>query len=862
MKITRRTFLKGSAAAGGALVANRFLFGDLETLVAAPSGKAAAPAEKWIPTTCWIGKQDCGMLARVVNGRVVKFEGHPEHPRNRGRLCPKGVGQIMALYDPNRVKAPLVRTNEKGVPGTWKQVSWNEALTLVAEKMNEARAKDPALLVWQKGRSKAKPLYDKAFIHASGATKLHHGAFCSDAGYRACEYTIGLHGVLHPDFRHTNYLLAWGWNITNGGGNKFCWLTWPQQLVEAKERGLKVVDIDPRQRSAAHFTDEWLAVRPGTDLALALALCNALIEQGTVDWEYLKKYTNSPFLVKDDGFFLRAEPAGEEEEGKPLVWDEATESAVPYDTEGVEPALEGEFTVDGEKVKPAFQVFKEHVAQYTPEWAADVCGLSADKISQVAKELGENAQIGSTIEVEGMTLPYRPVGIMTYHIAEQELGFQLVRAQLMLAMLLGSVGAVGGTFTDLGWKKHKNWEKLDKAKVKDPPYNIYLKDSKFFPINSNNSSVVAKVVADPEKYGVETIPEVVIIHMANPLASFPDREANMRAYEKFKFVVVIDPWLSLTADLYADVVLPAATIEKYEGPMKATDQYVDAKAMRIPPMEPMFDSKGDVDIYLDLCEKAGILYGEGGYIEGVNKNLKLKDEYALPLDKKPTPREILDHWSKANGIEEGMDYFEEHGVKVKGPVAATKYYGYATDPIFAGAYPHRLYGESLLRIQQEMQAKGADEIYWQDYTALPTWRTLTLEGSPADYDLYLTSYHMIEFKQSRTPIPLVRELARAQFMEINPETAQAKGIEDGDEVWVESHNAVTGETRKVQVVARYRESIRPDTVAMPHHYGEHTVHPWLKGTGPTPNSLFFTGEGYVSNTADQTYLVKVRVYKE
>ena len=857
MRVTRRDFLKSSAVVGGALIASKFLGGELETLIAAPPGTtAAALTEEWIPTTCWIGKQDCGMLARKINGRVVNFQGHPDHPRNRGALCPKGVGQIMALYDPNRVKAPLVRTNEKGVPGKWRQVSWEEALTLVAEKIKDVRARDPRLLVWQKGRSKAKAFYDTAFVKACGATKLHHGAFCSDAGYRACEYTTGLHGVLHPDFRHTRYLLAWGWNITNGGGNKFCWITWPQQLVAARERGIKVVSIDPRLRSASQFADEWVPIRPATDLCLALALCNALIQQGTVDWEYLKKYTNSSYLVKDDGYFLRV---GEGEDAKEQVWDESTGSAVPHDAEGVEPALEGEFTVDGVQVKPAFQLFKEHLAQYTPEFAADVCGLPSNQIRQIARELGENAMIGSTIQVDGMTLPYRPISIMTYHVVQQELGFQMVRAQVMLGMLLGAIGAVGGMFSDFSWKVDKRYKELDTIEITDTP-NIYLDKSKFYPINSNNSSIVAQVMLDPEKYGVETIPEVVIVHMANPLGSFPDYSANFEAYKKFKFVAVIDPWLSKTADYFADVVLPAATIEKYEGPINVTDQYTDAVALRIPPMEPLFQSRGEIDIYMDLCEKADILYGDSGYLDQVNKALKLEDEYALPLDKKPAVREIFDLWAKAQGIEEGVAFFEEHGVLIKGPISAKKYYGYAGDPPFGGA-THRLYGESLLRYQEEMRAKGAEEIYWRDYTPLPTWRTPTLDGSPADYDLYLTSFKMIEFKQSRTPIPLVREMAPTQFLEINPKAARARGIDDGDEVWAESHNAVTGETRRVKVKTSYRESIRPDTVAMPHSYGEHTVHPWLKGDGPSPNRLFFTGEGYVTNTADQTFHVKVRVTK-
>jgi anaerobic selenocysteine-containing dehydrogenase len=160
-----------------------------------------------------------------------------------------------------------------------------------------------------------------------------------------------------------------------------------------------------------------------------------------------------------------------------------------------------------------------------------------------------------------------------------------------------------------------------------------------------------------------------------------------------------------------------------------------------------------------------------------------------------------------------------------------------------------------------MQELGADRIYWQDYIPLPAWREQTLNKSPDDYDLYLTSFKAIEFKQARTPIPILVELAPKQFLEINPTTAAAKGIKDGDEVIVVSHNAITGETRHLVVLARYREGIRPDTVAMPHHYGEYAKHPSLKGQGPSPNTLFFTGEGYVANTADQTYHVKVRVSK-
>jgi anaerobic selenocysteine-containing dehydrogenase len=209
VKLTRRTFLKGTAAAGSLVAADRILGGPVIPLSLRGAAPAADVVEELVPTTCWIGKQDCGILARKVNGRVVSLEGDPRHPRNNGTLCPKGIGQIGAIYDPNRVKTPLIRTNAKGESGQFREATWDEALELVAQKMNEARAKDPRLLIWQKGRSKAKDFYDDAFVKASGATKLHHGAFCSDAGYRACEYTVGLHGVLHPDFKYNRYLLAW-----------------------------------------------------------------------------------------------------------------------------------------------------------------------------------------------------------------------------------------------------------------------------------------------------------------------------------------------------------------------------------------------------------------------------------------------------------------------------------------------------------------------------------------------------------------------------------------------------------------------------------------------------------------------------
>jgi sulfite dehydrogenase (quinone) subunit SoeA len=277
-------------------------------------------------------------------------------------------------------------------------------------------------------------------------------------------------------------------------------------------------------------------------------------------------------------------------------------------------------------------------------------------------------------------------------------------------------------------------------------------------------------------------------------------------------------------------------------------------------MKPLFESRGEIDIYLDLTEKMGKLHGEGGYLELINSELKLTDtEFALPDGQRPEVRDIFDRWAKSAGLS-GIDHFEQNGIWLKGPLPATERYGYATDPPFGGAV-HRLYGESLLKAQRQQQELGTDEIYWRDYTPFPTWRASTMDSSPAEYEFTLISYKLVEHKQARTSmIPLLTELSGTQRLEMNPASARRLGLADGEPVIVESHNALSGETRRVETVLRTTEGIRPDVVGMPHHFGMWT-HPVSKDRGPSPNEIYFTDEGYFGQTADASFHVRVRVLK-
>lgn len=827
--------------------------------------------EKTVPTTCWIGKQDCGMLARVVSqtfdgqklDRLVKLEGNPDHPLNLGTLCPKGSAQVQAIYDYNRVKTPLRRTNAKGVAGKFKQITWAEALDEVQAQMKDAADNKKAVL-WQKGRSKAGDFYDDAFVKALGSyvstTKMGHGAYCSDSGYRACEYTIGYHGVLMPDFEHTEYLLSWGWGLTTSGGNKYCWLTWPQKLLAARESGKlkRVVCLDPNRRQTGPHAEEWLPNRPGTDLAFFLGIANYLVNNtatnfanGLIDETYLKKYSNATSLVRHEGAMLTVN-------GKEQVWDTTSQSLKDFDAAGITPALLGEYDYQlyGStfKAKTAFQVFKEHLAKYTPEWADGVTDLPKGTVARIASELFSHAHIGETVDVGGVSMPYRPVSIMAYHVSQQEQGFQAMRACLNVVQLLGAIDVPGGTLIDFApGALYKNWKALDEIEIKNNDLAFHLGGSKFFPISSANPSFFHRATLDPKKYDVKesTIPKKCITHHVEPAVSFADSRVIKEAYKQFEHVTCITPWIGETADLFADLILPAATLEKYEGPYSAKTFTASAKALRVPPIAPLWESKGEIDIYLDICEKLGILTK---YLETVNKELSIE----LATDKKPTPREIFDVWAKSIG-ETGIDFFEKSGVTKTKAQDATKMYSWAKD--YYGAR-HRLYGASLLRYQQHMKGTDVGQLFYQDYTALPTWREPTMWGSiAAGYDLCLLSHKQVEFKQSRASfVPMLAELSNSQGLMINPETAKKLGLVDGDEIWVESHNAVTKETRQLKTRAVLRNVIRPDTVSLSHHYGL-SISAANSGQGPSPNNLYFGGEGYVQCTQDASFHVMVKVTK-
>src|SRR5699024_1252475 len=160
-------------------------------------------------------------------------------------------------------------------------------------------------------------------------------------------------------------------------------------FMNAKEAGAKIITIDPVYTTTASKSNQWISIKPGSDVALLLGMITTIIDNDWYQEDYLVDNTTSPFLVrKDNGKMLRLHDNDEEDLKKnpQLIWDTKSESANPFNKKGVKPALDGEVTVDGVEVKTVFRAIKENQEQYTLAWASEMTEIPEDVIFELSKD--------------------------------------------------------------------------------------------------------------------------------------------------------------------------------------------------------------------------------------------------------------------------------------------------------------------------------------------------------------------------------------------------------------------------------------------------------------------------------------------
>jgi sulfite dehydrogenase (quinone) subunit SoeA len=412
-----------------------------------------SPGDEVKDTTCYMCACRCGIQVWLADGKIRYIQGNPEHPVNRGVLCAKGSAGIMQHYSPARLSKPLLRVGERG-SGEFREIEWDEALELATSWLAPIRARNPDELAFFTGRDQSQALTGWWAQQFGTVNYAAHGGFCSVNMAAGGLYTVGgsFWEFGEPDWEHARYFMLWG--VAEDHDSNPIKLG----LGRLKERGAKIVAVNPVRSGYGAIADEWIGIRPGTDGLFAFALIHELLTADRIDLDYLVRHANAHWLVvrnpggADDGLFAR------DEEGRALCWDRAAEPGAPAPAEaiGISPVVVGEYVLpDGRRVVPVFQLLAERYLdpRYSPDAVSERCGIPADTIRRIARELAQ-AAFDSGLELpvawtdswgrEHATMVGRPVAMHAMRgISAHSNGFHTCRALHLLQLLLGAVDAPG-----------------------------------------------------------------------------------------------------------------------------------------------------------------------------------------------------------------------------------------------------------------------------------------------------------------------------------------------------------------------------------------------------------------------------------
>ncbi|EPX82977.1 molybdopterin-dependent oxidoreductase [Salipiger mucosus] len=401
-------------------------------------------------TTCYMCACRCGVDVHLKGGKVSYIEGNRDHPVNRGVLCAKGSAGIMQHNSPARLRKPLRRTGPRG-SGEFEEISWDEALKTAADWLSPLRHEAPEKLAFFTGRDQSQSFTGWWAQMFGTPNYAAHGGFCSVNMATAGIYTLGgsFWEFGSPDWENARLMLLFG-VAEDHDSNPM-----KMGLARLKERGAKVIGVNPVRSGYNAIADEWVGITPGTDGLFILSLVHELLRAGRIDLDYLARYTNAPVLLDCDpksdthGLFLR------DEDGKPLVVDRATGRTAPWDGQGVQPKLTGHIRRAGVTHHSVMHEIAERYLdpKYAPEKVAGRCGVAPDRIRRIAAELAR-AAFDEAVDLprpwtdfrgeRHESMPGRPVAMHAMRgISAHANGFQTCRALHVLQVLLGAVETPG-----------------------------------------------------------------------------------------------------------------------------------------------------------------------------------------------------------------------------------------------------------------------------------------------------------------------------------------------------------------------------------------------------------------------------------
>ncbi|MGB9041263.1 MAG: molybdopterin-dependent oxidoreductase [Pseudolabrys sp.] len=657
------------------------------------SGQQAGTVLKSVCRGCHGG---CGVLLHVRNGVLVRVEGDRASPLNHGRLCPIGTVTTDLVYHPDRLKYPL-RRKGKRQSGDWERISWDEALDEISARLLSIREQyGPEAIALGTGTGRHHIRWVSRFGHALGTPN-----WC-EPGFAQCFHPrVNTSILTFGDFPVCDYtgevppacILYWGHNPILSGPDGETRFN----VLEALDHNPRIIVVDPRRTTLAEKADIWLQVRPGADDALALAMLNIVISEQLFDEPFVTKWTHG------------------------------------------------------------FAELAAHIKKYTPEWAAPITWVAADKIRAAARLF---ARTKPAMMEWGCAIEHTPKCIQT------------VRAVSMLPVLTGNIDVPGGwifgmhglgRFPSLieNLSADANARRLGGERFK-------LLGGEGADLPAAHIPTLLRAMRDGEPYPVKAF----LVFGNNTLTTYANSSEVYDALMKLDFMVCADLFMTPTAEL-ADIVLPAAAwpeLDQLAGlpTIAANVVLAQQKAVQIGECKP------DEEIFVALARRM-----------------------KLPVCTEPV-KSVLDAQLAAGGLNITFDELKQKGF-IKLPVKYRKYEngGFKTPT-----------GKIELYATRFEQLGYAPLPYYEE----PPESPLRTPKIAARYPLVLTTGGRISFffNSEHRQLAKLRKAQRDPLAEIHPESAARFGIANGTWMWIETPRG------RIRQKAKVTDGIDPRVIHVQH----------------------------------------------
>lgn len=668
-----------------------------------------------VETHCCFCGQQCGIKLKVKDNEVVGFEPRYDFPFNRGKLCPKGIKRYLQGSHPDRLLYPMRRT-ETG----YQQITWDEALSETVAKIQEIQAKygkdSFAMLSGVSLTNEKSYLVGKfARLALQTANLDYNGRLCMVSAGAGNKKAYGIDRASN----HWEDITKAKVIFIIGTNIAECFPITTDYIWRARDNGAKIIYADPRMVPMARTADLYLPLRVGSDSALLMAMLHVIIRDGLLNEDFIRDHTT--------GF---AETA-------------------------------------------------DAVSNATPEWAAEITGIPAEKIEQAARWYGE-AETGMILHARGLE--------------HQTKGVENVVSCANLALATGKIGREGcghSTITGQGNGQggrehgHKCDQLPGNRDITNPEHRQYVADVWGVP----EQEIPGKGVTAQEILNAIHAGEIrgLLSICFNPLVSLPDANFNREALNKLEHYTVIDFFLSETAH-HADIVLPGSLQEEDEGTTTSGEgRVIKINAAVAPPGEARLD-------WQILCDIAHRL-GRGKYFPYQNtkeifEELRLAsrggtaDYSGITWEKVDANQGVF--WPAPQMTERGRTTMNIAELDTEHPGTPRLYEG--------GQFYHADGKAHFNAVKWRESAEVVDEDY-------PIWFTTGRVVSQ-----YLSG------TQTRRIGPLVDQFPHPK-LEMHPRMAQQLGIKTDDWVTIETRRG------RVTIQANVVNTIRPDTVFMAYHWG-------------------------------------------